>query len=184
MPDEVMEIGELFTVSTDDQYVDEATKFPTVASGQYTAKLDTRETFKAGTNEKNPTTFGRQYARCSFPATMNGRKVGRVHFNLSWIEKRTATGRQDSLMQTFNQVKGALNMKGKNVGEVLEEMMKYDLIFTVRELYHAPEADPQTGRQPWKEVTTENRKFVNENQLRVINTVVGVRRVPAPKPAA
>ena len=176
--DTPMEMAELFGVHTDDAAVDEASKFPTIPSGKYEAVLDTRQTYQEGTDERFKETFGRQYARISFAAkNKDGRKIGRAQFNISWIERRTAKGYQDRPYQLFNQIKGALGLKGKDVGEVLTSMMQYPLIFNVTELYEDPTPDQHTGKKPWKEVTTENREFVNKNQYRTINNVNGISKV-------
>ena len=179
MADTPLEMSELFGIHTDDKAVDEASKFPTVPAGKYEAKLDTRQTL-VGTDENYKETYNRQYARVSFPA-MNGqgKKIGRVQFNLSWIEKRTPKGFQDRPYQLFNRVVGAMGMKGKEVGEVLTAMMEYPLIWTVAELYEDPTPDPGTGKKAWKDVTTDNRDFVNKNGFRTINNVVGVSKVKA-----
>mgnify|MGYP001582526485 FL=1 len=172
-----MDMSELFGQHTDDSYVDEANKFPTVPTGKYEAVIDTRQTYKAGTDERFKETFNRQYARVAFPAFIAGKKVGRVQFNVSWIEKRTERGYQDRPFQLYNQIKGSLGLKGKDVGEVMTAMMQYPLIFSVNELYQEPVADPTTGKKAWKDVTPENREFVNKNQYKTINNVNGISKV-------
>ena len=176
--DTPMDMSELFGQHTDDSYVDEANKFPTVPAGKYESLIDTRQTFKAGIDPAFKETFERQYARVSFPAkNADGKKIGRVQFNISWIERRTDRGYQDRPFQLFNQIKGSLGLKGKDIGEVLTAMMQYPLIFTVAELYQEPVENPQTGKKAWKDVTTENREFVNKNQYRTLNNVTGISKV-------
>ena len=176
--DAPMDMSELFGIHTDDSYVDEASKFPTIPSGRYMSTFDTRQTFKEGTEPLFKETYGRQYARVSFPAHREGRKIGRVQFNISWIEKRTDRGFQDRPFQLYNQIKGALGLKGKDVGEVLTAMMQYPLVFNVVELYQEPVADA-AGKKAWKEVTEANRAFVNQNQYKTINNVNGISKVKA-----
>ena len=172
-----MDMSELFGIHTDDSFVDEASRFPTVPAGKYEGTIDTRQTYAAGTDETFKETYGRQYARVSFPAFLSGKKIGRVQFNVSWIERRTPKGYQDRPFQLYNQVKGSLGLKGKDAGEVMTAIMQYPLIFTVSELYQEPVADPQTGKKAWKDVTPENREFVNKNQYRTINNVTGIAKV-------
>ena len=174
--DTPMDMSELFGVHTDDSYVDEASKFPTVPAGRYEATIDTRQAYQAGTDPNFKETFERQYARVSFPAMTSGKKIGRVQFNISWIERRTPKGYQDRPFQLYNQIKGALGLKGKDAGEVLTAMMQYPLIFNVTELYQEPVADA-AGKKAWKDVTNENRVFVNQNQYRTINNVNGISKV-------
>jgi len=180
MADTPMDMAELFGIHTDDAAVDEASKFPTVPGGRYESKIDTRQVFDKGTDPNFKETFDRQYARVSFPAykLVNGekKKVGRVPFNISWIEKRTARGFLDRPYQLFNQIKGALGMKGKSVGEVLTAMTEYPLIFNVTEQYAVADAD---GKKVYKDVTEENRKFVTENQYNTYNNVNGISKVKA-----
>ena len=176
MTDTPLEMSELFNIHTEDSAVDEATKFATVPAGRYEAKLDTRQVFEAGTDPNFKETYERQYARVSFPAMNNGRKIGRVQFNISWIERRTPKGFQDRPYQLFNQIKGALGMKGKPVGEIVTAMMEYPLIWNVTEQYAQPTAD---GKKEYKDVTDENREFVNKNQFKTYNNVNGVSKVKA-----
>jgi hypothetical protein len=170
----------LFGVHTDDAAVDEASKFPTVPAGRYESRIDTRQTFDKGTDPNFKETFDRPYARVAFPAfkLVNGekKKIGRLQFNISWVEKRTARGYQDRAYQLFNQIKGALGMKGKSVGEVLTAMTEYPFIFNVSEQYAVPDAD---GKKVYKDVTEENRKFVVENQYSIYNNVNGISKVKA-----
>ena len=113
------------------------------------------------------------------PWTPHGKKAGRVSFNLSWVEKRGGTGRQDRLFQSYNQIKGALGLKGKSVGDVVNGMMEQPLAYVVQELYQG-DKDPNTDkRAPWFPVTDENRKQVNEEGRRLINTLNGVRPIKA-----
>ena len=173
-----MDMAELFGTHTADSFVDEASKFPTVPSGRYEATIDIRQTYQAGTDPNFKETFERQYARIAFPALNGtGKKIGRVQFNISWIERRTARGYQDRPFQLFNQIKGALGLKGKDVGEVLTAMMQYPLIFNVTEQYEDPTPDPTTGKKQYKEVTAENRTFVNQNQYKTYNNVNGISKV-------
>lgn len=177
MQDEILDMAELFGTHTDDNAVDEANKFKSVPGGKYEAKIDTRQTFWAGTNPNFKETYKRQYARISFPATKDGRKIGRVQFNISWIEKRTVRGFQDRAYQLYNQIKGALGLKGKDVGEVLIAMMEYPMIFNVTEQYEDPTPNPETGKKVYKEVTSENREFVTRNQYKTYNNVTGISKV-------
>ena len=100
-----------------------------------------------------------------------------MSFNLSWEEKRGTTGRQDRLFQSYNQIKGALGLKGKSVGDVLTGMMEQPLAYVVQELYQGDKGE--NGRTPWLPVTEENRKQVNEAGRRLINTLNGVRPIKA-----
>lgn len=170
------DISSLFDQHTEDSFVDEASRFPTVPGGVYEAAVDQREIYEKGTVEDYKDTYGRQYARLSFPAMKDGRKVGRVSFNISWEEKRGATGRQDRLFQSYNQIKGALGLKGKSVGEVLDGVMASPLGYVVGELYQG-DVNPDTGRPAWLPVTEENRKSVNEAGKKLINTLNGVRTI-------
>lgn len=172
---QMVDIQVLFDQHTEDSFVDEASRFPTVPSAVYEAKIDQRDVFEGGTNEEFKDTYGRQYARASFPAMRGDKKLGRVSFNLSWEEKRTATGRQDRLFQAYNQVKGALGLKGKSVGEVLTGMMDRPLAYVVQELYQGDRGTD--GKTPWLPVTEENRKSVNEAGRKLINTLNGVRAI-------
>ena len=171
------DISSLFDQHTEDSFVDEASRFPTVPGGLYEAKIDQREVYEGGTNSEWKDTFERQYARVSFPAARDGKKLGRVSFNLSWEEKRGTTGRQDRLFQSYNQIKGALGLKGKSVGDVLTGMMEQPLAYVVQELYQGDKGE--NGRTPWLPVTEENRKQVNEAGRRLINTLNGVRPIKA-----
>ena len=136
MADPIMtDIAGLFDQHTEDSFVDEASRFPTVPSALYEGRIDQREIFQGGTNADFKDTFERQYARLSFPAHKDGKKLGRVSFNISWEEKRNAQGRQDRLFQSYNQIKGALGLKGKSVGDVLDGMMSQPLAYVVQELY-------------------------------------------------
>jgi len=173
------DISSLFDQHTEDSFVDEASRFPTVPTGLYEAKIDQREVYEGGTDPQYTDTFERQYARASFPAMKNGKKAGRVSFNISWVEKRGGTGRQDRLFQSYNQIKGALGLKGKSVGDVVNGMMEQPLAYVVQELYQG-DKDPNTDkRAPWFPVTEENRKQVNEEGRRLINTLNGVRPIKA-----
>jgi len=182
MADTPMDMAELFGVHTDDSHTDEAAKFPTVPSGRYEATIDTRQVFDKGTDPNFKETYDRQYARVAFPAfkLVNGekKKIGRLQFNISWIEKRTAKGYQDRPYQLFNQIKGALGMKGKSVAEVLTAMTEYPLIFSVTEQYQDP-TPTETGTKVYKEVTEANREFVVKNQYKVYNNVNGISKVKA-----
>ncbi len=179
MADPIMtDIAGLFDQHTEDSFVDEASRFPTVPGGLYEAKIDQREVYEGGTNPEFPKTFERQYARASFPALKDGKKLGRVTFNLSWEEKRGATGRQDGLLLTYNQIKGALGLKGKSVGDVLDGMQAQPLAYVVAELYQG-DKPAGGGNAPWLPVTDENRKSINEAGRRLINTINGVRAIKA-----
>ena len=177
--DTPMDMSELFGIHTDDSFVDEASKFPTIPAGKYEATIDTRQTFKAGTDEKFAETYNRQYARVAFPAMKDARKIGRVQFNVSWIERRTPRGYQDRPFQLYNQIKGALGLKGKDAGEVMTAVTQYPLIFTVSEQYESPELNPTTGKKVYLDVTPENREFVVKNQYKMYNKVTGISKVKA-----
>jgi len=180
MADTPMNMAELFGIHTDDAAVDEASKFPTVPGARYESTIDTRQVFDKGTDPNFKETYDRQYARVAFPAfkMVNGekKKIGRVQFNISWIEKRTARGFLDRPYQLFNQIKGALGMKGKSVGEILTALTEYPFIFNVTEQYAVPDAD---GKKVYKDVTEENRRFVNENQYNTYNNVNGISKLKA-----
>ncbi len=161
----------LFAQHTDDSFVDEVTRRPTVPSGTYRATIDQIRVYEKGTDERFPKRLDRQYAVLSFPIK-NGedRKIGRFDFDVSWEMKRTDSGRPDSLAVAFNSLKGALGLKGQSDGDVLKTASEQPLDFVLREIY-------RDEKGAWLDIGgDDDRKMARDKGLRIINTLQGVRK--------
>jgi len=174
MADTPLDMAELSGLLTSDEHADEAGSFKTVAAGKYESTLDMRQTLTGG-EDSLKSLVGRQYAKVSFPVkNTEGRKTGRVNFNISWIEKRTAKGFQDSAYSLYNQFVVALGMKGKEVPDVLQAIMEYPFVFTVTEQYKDTTPD---GAVVYKDVTPANRDAIVRGAFKRYNNVTGISKV-------
>jgi len=170
---QLQDYAHLFSQHTDDSFVDEVTRRPTVPSGTYRALIDQVRVYEQGTDERFPKRLGRQYAVLSFPildASNGNRKIGRFDFDVSWEMRRTDSGRPDSLAVAFNSLKGALGLKGQSDGDVIKTATEQPLDFVLREIY-------RDEKGAWLDIGGEDdRKMTREKGLRIINTLQGVRK--------
>lgn len=173
---QMVDFGDLFDKFTEDSHVDESQRFPTVPTRVYEATLDQAKRQK-GDRAEFAATFERDYAFVGFPAMLNGKKLGRVSFRLSWDERRGSTGRPDQMYQLYNNIKGALSLKTKSTGDVLAAAFRQPLAYSVLEGYWTGSVDD--GTLKWNEITEDNRKNANESQKNIINRVVGVKAITA-----
>lgn len=130
----------------------EAGRYKTLPTSEYTIQIVKIEGKKFPGED-------RPLAHATAQVLIDGVKRGTVFFDMSWVEKRNASGKLDGAFNKYAQAAKAMfpelspeERASKPVGEVLKMVQQYPLRAYITESYRVPQSD---GSLKWTTPRTE-----------------------------
>ena len=130
-----LNISDLYQKKTDEKLVSDANRTPTVPTGAYTLQV-TNVSAQVGENPKFPPLFEREFAHLRANLEKDGKRVGAIWFDVSWVDKRLDDGKLDGPARLWGQAVRALDLSEASIGEVLEAFKQYPLTGYITERFH------------------------------------------------
>jgi len=111
-----LNISDLYQKKTDEKLVTDANRMPTVPTGAYTLQV-TNLAALVGDNEKFPPLYQREHAHLRANLEKDGKRMGAIWFDVSWVDKRNEDGKLDGPAKLWGQAVKALGLMEASVGK-------------------------------------------------------------------